>query len=192
MADSEAAEAAWPDRPSELWRRWERFVPIRGAGHGANCNAVLRMAFAFALAMAIIRGDLAYFAVPAVVAAATWVAIYSAQQREGMLAAGGRGLGSGCREPDEANPYMNAIHTRPPQGPGACDPLAPEVDRRVEEAAGWARFRDDVWDSNKRASRFLTNPSTTVPNDREAYTEFLYGDMRKGGGKQTRMPVIWR
>jgi hypothetical protein len=85
---------------------------------------------------------------------------------------------------------MNFNHTESTTRAPACDPLDPEVDARVQELFNDNLYRDidDVWGQKTRTRQFITNPSTSVPNDQEAFAEWLYSDMRSTG-KKTRPPA---
>ena len=86
---------------------------------------------------------------------------------------------------------MNVIHTEDPTRPPACDPLDEGIRQQISENFDDVVFRDvdDIWGQKTNSRQFMTNPSTTHPNDQKAFAEWLYGDMRRTRGKTTRPPA---
>lgn len=78
---------------------------------------------------------------------------------------------------------MNVMHHEyisAPQRSAACDIEEPGVldaAERYFEDAGSGLFRDVDDPFNRKASsrQFVTNPSTTIPNDQNAFAQWLYG-----------------
>jgi hypothetical protein len=90
-----------------------------------------------------------------------------------------------CYQPTQQNPFMNAtmedyltfdnkgnIVDRPP----ACNPNDPSVKRKIDTLFDNNLFKDitDVWGKVNSQRNFYTNPSTTIPNDRDAFANWLY------------------
>lgn len=107
--------------------------------------------------------------------------------------------------PTAENPFMNMsvpeIHTNPRKGAAA-----PITNRKVKQALDdyfrvqWYSDPTDVFGKTQSQSRFITMPSTSVPNDRESLLQWQYGlpegTCKSGNKKACRAgtdgsPVTW-
>lgn len=92
---------------------------------------------------------------------------------------------SQCYQPTQQNPFMNAtmedyltsdekgfIVDRPP----ACDTNDSTVKKQIDTFFDNNLFKDisDVWGKVNSQRNFYTMPSTTIPNDRDAFSNWLY------------------
>jgi len=90
-----------------------------------------------------------------------------------------------CYQPTQQNPFMNAtmedyltfdnkgnIVNRPP----ACNPNDPLIKKQIDTLFDNNLFKDitDVWGKVNSQRNFYTTPSTTIPNDRDAFANWLY------------------
>lgn len=83
-----------------------------------------------------------------------------------------------CRKPTKENPFMNVLvsdYTDNVNIPEACR----TVPNEVEDNFNHNLYKDvgDVFSKNNGQRQFVTNPSTTIPNDQDAFREFLYKDL---------------
>ena len=107
--------------------------------------------------------------------------------------------------PTAENPFMNMsvseIHTNPRKGEAA-----PITNRKIKQALDdyfrvqWYSDPTDVFGKTQSQSRFITMPSTSVPNDRESLLQWQYGlpdgTCKSGNKKACRAgtdgsPVTW-
>jgi hypothetical protein len=85
-----------------------------------------------------------------------------------------------CTIPTRNNPFMNVLQSdytsRPQRGP-ACDIQDQETLTRAEAlfGSGVVRDSDDIFHRRTSSRAFVTNPSTTIPNDQTAFARWLYG-----------------
>jgi hypothetical protein len=94
--------------------------------------------------------------------------------------------GSLCVPPTRNNPFMNPSITDikdDPNRPPACQVSDPDIKDRVNAEYYKNLFRDtnDVFGRDTMARQFITQPSTTYPNNREGFQEFLYGGVNDPG-----------
>ena len=92
---------------------------------------------------------------------------------------------TGCTRPTNDNPFMNVLqheYAETPERPAACDIRDPSVRglaersfERAGSAGGLARDADDPFGRRTSSRQFVTNPSTTIPNDQGAFASWLYG-----------------
>ena len=91
-----------------------------------------------------------------------------------------------CIKPTNENPFMNVLmsdYTAHPDRPPACDVTQPKVNNDINNTFNHGLFRDvgDIFSKVASDRQYVTNPVTTIPNDREKLANWLYG----GGGKKT-------
>jgi Family of unknown function (DUF5762) len=81
--------------------------------------------------------------------------------------------------PTDPNPFMNIlineISDYPPRAP-AKYASSGEVKDRLEKQFEVQVYGDpgDIWNRNQGQRQFYTNPSTSVPNDRDSFQNWLY------------------
>lgn len=106
--------------------------------------------------------------------------------------------------PTSRNPFMNILLDEIKYNPGR-PPAAPVSDPNVKQTfddyfrVQWFSDPTDVFGKNQSQRQFVTQPSTTVPNDRESYQNWLYripGKSCKEGGRYCLPgtdggPVTW-
>ena len=88
-----------------------------------------------------------------------------------------------CTYPTKDNPFMNVNifeQLDNPTRPEGCDITDPYVMEDIEEKFGTDLFKDvsDIFGKQQSQRQYHKMPSTTIPNDREAFNNFLHGDMR--------------
>lgn len=194
-------ELIWYERPGDLFRadNFGSVIPMTTMTLEQKLNASMRLSIYYAAALLLLKRDATYALIPVLAAGVTFC-LYSSQasrriERMGQMSADrvakGDGLLSGaCTTPTKHNPFMNVNHTESPLRPPACDAMDPRVEQEVQELFSDNLYRDidDVWGQKTKTRQFITNPTTSVPNDQEAFGEWLYGDMRHNG-KRTRPPA---
>ena len=98
--------------------------------------------------------------------------------RAGSIVPGGPGMPGPnerqCQPSTPSNPFGNVLPTdyvADPARGAAC------MDRNTQDnnwSQGLFRNVNDVWDRNNGQLTFNTQPSTTIPNDRDAFQKWLY------------------
>lgn len=181
--------------------RDDRIASILPASHmsyAEQLNAVVRFALYYGGALFVIRRSWGALYVPAVAAVATYI-MYEAEvnqrvDRKEALDAMDLGddshTGLPCTRPTRDNPFMNVMphdYLRNPNRPSACDLGVRSVARRAEELSSHNLYRDsdDVYGRRTSSRAFYTTPSTTIPNDQDAYLRWMYPiprRTRKEGG----------
>lgn len=86
-----------------------------------------------------------------------------------------------CTKPTKNNPFMNpnilGIRYNPNEkNIKNCDITNEEVNKNIDELFNSNTYRNvnDIYDRTSLKRQFYTMPSTTFPNDREKYSEWLY------------------
>jgi len=98
--------------------------------------------------------------------------------------------------PSSRNPFMNILLDEIKYNPSR-PPAAPVGDPSVKQTfddyfrVQWFSDPTDVFGKNQSQRQFVTQPSTTVPNDRESYQNWLYkipGKSCKEGSREACLP----
>lgn len=81
--------------------------------------------------------------------------------------------------PTKDNPFMNVLLTDyvdNPQRKPAGDIDIPDVRQQISENFGHGLYKDidDIWDKNNSQRQYYTNPSTTIPNDRDSFMKWCW------------------
>lgn len=94
-----------------------------------------------------------------------------------------------CAKISTNNPFMNAMPFDNRNKNPACDVLNEDKQMNIEENFNKNLFRDagDIFDKNNGQRQFYTMPSTTYPNNRTSFANWLYKTpptCKEGNGSQ--------
>jgi hypothetical protein len=92
-----------------------------------------------------------------------------------------------CMKPTDNNAFMNVLLTDyvdQPNRPPACSLNNPDISKMVEDKFDIGLYKDvdDIFNKNNSQREFYSNPITTIPNDREKFTDFCYSGMKSCRG----------
>ena len=98
--------------------------------------------------------------------------------------------------PTARNPFMNVLLDDikyNPERPAAAPVTDPLVKQSLDDyfRVQWFSDPTDVFGKNQSQRQFITQPSTSVPNDRKSFQEWLYkipGKTCKEGGREACLP----
>ena len=176
----------WGDDPKILlnYSRLIEFVPTKVMSVKERLNALSRFMIYLGIGLALTYRDIIMFYVPIVGLSLLWgVNKYIPTPASSESQAGGHGdvdgNGNPCQRPTKDNPFMNVLLTDyvdNPTRPPACDVENPDVMDEIEKmyATGLYKDVDDVWNKNNSQRQYYTNPSTTIPNDRDSFMKWCY------------------
>jgi hypothetical protein len=87
--------------------------------------------------------------------------------------------GEVCMKPSKDNPFMNVLisdYVTQPDRPKACNLSSSNTRHEAKKAFDYGLYRDvgDIFSKVASDRQWVTNPSTTIPNDREKLTKWLY------------------
>jgi hypothetical protein len=87
-----------------------------------------------------------------------------------------------CQKPTKNNPFMNVLVSDYPGSSGvykekdiACssdDNIKKSIDTNFDD--GLYKDTDNLFNKNNSQRQFYTNPSTTIPNDQDSFSKWLY------------------
>lgn len=188
----------WLNRPKVLLDDSMEFFPFTEIDRRCTASALnsfTRFGLYLGIVLAVIRIQPLWLLVPlgfAVFAAAMWKYMESVDTtREGFLDIESPIVdpatvkdsytpdvigASGRTEPTAANPFMNVLMTEytdsPLRYPASSTKPGDALDTYFDTM--FARDPGDVFQKTQGQRQFITMPSTTIPNDQEAYMNWLY------------------
>ena len=162
---------------------YDKFFPEKLMTFSEQLNSLLRLAIYFSLAVFILKYDLRIFLVPLVVALFTWflynIDMTNQDTKEKFLNQNNllEQDNTLCQKPTKDNPFMNVLmtdYTDNPQRKKACD--ITKVQKTAKAFFDDNMYRDigDVYESQTTDRQWVTNPSTTIPNDQVEFAKWLY------------------
>ena len=97
-----------------------------------------------------------------------------------------------CAKPTQHNPFMNILmneYTEFPNRPPACNLNQSKIKHDAENFFEQNLYRDvdDIWTRKTSSRNWHTVPSTTIPSDRKAFTDWVYNitpSCKEGNGIQ--------
>jgi hypothetical protein len=177
-------EIFWLKDPANLFGKdtWTRFVPVDSMTVPEALNAVVRFTVYFGILITLITGETNYLLFIPIVMAMT-VALVHMYPTTQVLKESYTNKGE-YSTPTSSNPFMNVLFTdyvddvgRPPAPPNINNP---SVRESIEEAFSVTSdlFMDtsDKYGLAQAARQFVTQASTTIPNDLEGFQTFLNKD----------------
>ena len=191
--DKTTREQFWLDDPANLFVNWRRFVPTNDMTVPEALNAVLRFTVYSSILVAIVARRTDYLLlIPLVMVASIFlVRLFPKTQmiQETFENIKGRGVGSAAT-PTSDNPFMNVLFTdyvdNPSRVSAPPDVTSAALDSSIREAFSKTSdlFMDtsDTYGLMESSRRWVTQASTTIPNDLEGFQSFLNKDnvSRKG------------
>ena len=82
-------------------------------------------------------------------------------------------------KPTKDNPFMNVLLTDyvddPTRAP-AADIEDPNIRKDIKKMFDHGLYKNanDIWDKNNSQRQYYTNPSTTIPNDRDSFMKWCW------------------
>ncbi len=176
-------DAFWYNDITVLYNNPTAVVPSSSQTVNEKLNSVTRLGIYMGVILAIFHQNPKYLYITVVTIFIILYLKYSSDYRnvDTIANIGGRV----CTVPTKDNPFMNAtmgdymnidpttkkIVDRPP----ACDVTDPRVKAQINEKFNEGLFRDidDVFNRLNSQRQFYTTASTTIPNDREAFINWI-------------------
>ena len=209
-------DAFFWEQPSVLvsnawWRRWAKPKNATCASEIVNEIAAIYL-FTFFLSAIVSVGIENPFAIPIAMAIATlylfpaFLSLYSLETytctdstddvEEVKEAFEDKVVSENETGPTAANPFMNVLISEikyNPNRPPAADVTKPDMSDSLDSffRVQWASDPTDVFGKTQSQRQFITMPSTSIPNDKGSFMNWLYkipGKTCKEGGKEACFP----
>lgn len=183
----------WSDQPALLVdpRRIIEFVPTEDMSRTEKLNAMSRFVLYLGVLLFVLYSDIIYLSIPLVgLGIFYFIHInYPDTHTGGGKSGSGSGGGEECnagmcgtdeyQQPTQDNPFMNVLLTDyvdNPTRPSAADIEDPKVRADMEKMFEFGLYKnvDDVWNRNNSQRQYYTNPSTTIPNDRDSFMKWCW------------------
>ena len=96
---------------------------------------------------------------------------------------------SRCSKPSPNNPFMNVLPTDSRKRTQACRPYNKSINQDINKHFDSKLYKDvsDIFNNRNSQRQFYTMPSTTIPNDQETFSKWLYltpPTCKEGNGDQ--------
>lgn len=173
----------WMDEPGILLNNWFDFFPFGEKCFELQINAFVRFGIYLGILLAIVRRSQLYLLIAPLVMLVSYIVVKTIHNTETFV--GDDGPDSRTYPTDE-NPFMNLLVN---ELQGA---KAPALDSTLPNAFGGAQttldslFKetiwsdpDDVFNHTQSQRAYVTQPSTTNPNDQEAFINYAYSGMMR-------------
>ena len=170
----------WKDQPHILLdkHRIIEFVPTADMTINEKLNAVTRFLTYLGVLMALVYKSTTPFYIPVI----GCILVYLAHEHYPALQKGGAAGIEGSDHvqlPSKNNPFMNVLLTdyvENPQRKPAGDVDIPQVQESMDKHFSDGLYKDinNIWDRNNSQRQFYTNPSTTIPNDRDSFMKWCW------------------
>jgi hypothetical protein len=185
---------SWVDDPSILIHRsrFIEFFPAKAMSHAEKLNALVRFSFYTSILIYLYQQVAIIFVLPVMAMFITYY-IHSVKKQSGQSPLDDIGTGEGglttavvrrgkrkCVNPTPNNPFMNVMITdyrEDPDRPEACDIEEKAVVDQANKYWWKKQYTDvdKVFRRNTQDRQWVTNPSTTIPNDRDTFSRWVYG-----------------
>lgn len=200
MATISRCPIFWLDNPNILFENARDFFPFSEESKicsSTALNSLTRFGFYLGLLLFVLTRDKFYLGIP-VFATVLAIALYYGMKERGILRKGPYenfqnvepstvinkvlediiGLNERT-SPTNANPYMNLLIneiSELPKKPAANNIQHSYIKNTIDTKINRTVYNDpgDVWNRNQGQLTFYTMPSTSLPNDRESFQNWLY------------------
>jgi hypothetical protein len=185
------------DPSSEIWYRAPKqfidrdnflaFFPTPDMSMAAKLNAVLRLTIYFSILTVLITRDLRVLYITFLIALLTigvfeMNATIESQKKEAFEKqswALDKRNNKVCVAPSPSNPFMNVLmneYVQNPERADACDVENSEVKAMMKTYFDKDAVRDvdDIFHKKASDRQFYTTPNTGIPNDQDAFANWLY------------------
>jgi hypothetical protein len=162
----------WIDNPLILIdkHRLTEIIPTSHMSLNQKNNALLRFILYFSILLVIFNNNLNYIYIFVI------ASVLSYMMNKNLIANFQFKEDTELQYPTEDNPFMNVLLTDCPDRAPAADITDPEVEQQVDQHFNNTLYRNvnDIWGKNNSQRQFYTNPSTTIPNDRDSFMKWCY------------------
>jgi len=177
-------ETFWLNDPANLFTNWSRFLPTNDMTVPEALNAVVRFTIYSSLLIALITQKTWYLLLIPIVMIGSIILVRMFPTTQVLRETFSGQASMRYSTPKASNPFMNVLFTDyvddPTRPPAPPDVNSPMVKQSIDEA--FAKTSDLFMDTSNKyglmqaARQFVTQASTTIPNDLDGYQKFLNKD----------------
>ena len=170
----------WKDNINILFdkHRLVEFVPTKDMSTNEKLNATTRFLVYLGVLLSLVYKTSSPVYIPMIGGVIIYL-IYEHYPHLVEQVGGAKKSEAKTQAPTPHNPFMNILNTdyvSNPTRPPAADVESAEVKKEIETNFSKGLFKNvnDIWDKNNSQRQFYTNPSTTIPNDRDSFMNWCY------------------
>jgi len=168
-------------------RNWFSILPQASHTIEEQLNALVMFSIYFMIGIIVIKGDFRVVYLFLFICFMTWLFYNHIQTENFNLKKLEDGINivkepfqnTYCVRPTKQNPFMNVMMndiTNFPNRPKACNISKPAIKEEVDSFfdEDLPRELSDVYHKNASDRQFFTMPNTTIPNNVDSFTNFVY------------------
>jgi hypothetical protein len=169
-------------------RNYSKFFPSPHMTFAEQLNTLMRFAIYFSVIVFALRKDTNIFFIVVFMAGFTYMlyTVDTQNKKREKFYLRDKGLKQDtvskklCSQPSKNNPFMNVLvsdYAENPERKEACDISRGKAKRMAKKYFAQNLYRDvsDIYDKNASDRNYYTTPITTIPNDQNAFAQYLYG-----------------
>ena len=183
----------WLDNISILFQtdRLTEFIPNNEMTYNEKLNAIVRFSIYLSILLFLLNNNYLVFYIPIFISLFTYYLKKNKiqtdtesfnnikQQKNLEYYTNDTKKHSRCQKPSYNNPFMNVLQTDykyRPERPKACQ-IDDTIKKEIEEKFDVNLYKDisDIYGKKNSQRQYYTTPSTTIPNDQESFSKWLYG-----------------
>lgn len=166
----------WFDKPSILLDidKLKIFCPSEKMTFHEKMNAIVRLSFYLSLLLWFITKNYLYLYIFLAALLITYLLYKNNQHIENLLIVERK---KEFVTPDKENPFMNVLMSDYTSNPTRKTiPINPTIKKEIDKGFNHNLYKDvsDVFEKSNSQRQYYTNPSTTIPNDQESFSKWLY------------------
>jgi len=165
-----------------------KFIPQKNMNNAQKLNAIVRFSFYLSLVLVLLKKNYLYFYISITTLVITYM-IYIFSDKIEKFNDYETLDNETCILPTKDNPFMNPLPTDNRKRAKACNFRNPKVKKLINDNFKSNLFTnvEDVFDRKNSQRQFYTVPSTTIPNDQDKFSKWLYNTSKtckEGNGNQ--------
>ena len=183
----------WLDNIAILFQtnRLNEFIPNNEMAYKEKLNAIVRFSIYLSIILFLLKDNYLVFYIPIFISVFTYylknnkvetdTESFNNNLKEKNIKheANTTNKYSRCQRPSYNNPFMNILQTDykyRPERPPACR-LNQQINKEIEDKFDVNLYKDisDIYGKKNSQRQYYTTPSTTIPNDQESFSRWLYG-----------------
>lgn len=158
--------------------RLVEFVPTKDMTTNEKLNALTRLSIYLGILLSIVYKKSSPIYIPLIMAALMYL-VHEHLVSDDQIGGDQPVTGADFEQPTQDNPFMNVLMTdyadKPHRQPAADVQLQQTKDQMDNHFSnGLYKDINNIWDKNNSQRQYYTNPSTTIPNDRDSFMKWCY------------------
>jgi hypothetical protein len=157
------------------------FIPTDKMSYNEKVNAIMRFSIYITFILCLIKADYVYLYILLIALVLTYLAHIFKGDKESFtdsecIEEEEETKESNCQKPTSDNPFMNALITDDFKEKKKACTYSDNVNKTIDKLFNKEIFMDTSQIFNKKGNQrqFYSTPCTTIPNDQEAFRNWLY------------------